>query len=585
MSYSLRPSTKTRTEAINEELVRREEIKRSKKVSISYSDLLSREEKLYAETAIDLAKLVSDVYGVDSTDSSGQESFIPVENSNSQFEPDDVFEEPSLVWDSSADIDSPEKQEEDSPLFTYFPPGEPETWSSAINKFFPPNCVSTPIFDINRRRNTFSFGDLGNPFTSRFESIAEEEVFESLEDYLVPDDLAVEIPSSNQVFSLKMPAMDEAVFSTRLKNIKKDIRIVESRIEEFTPDDITLNHKDTLADSLQRIRVIYQSTRDKIYDLISDLDEEADKERIENLNKLDQSIFVKFKNNNKAVNDKMVSLLSAVDVQKENDQKEKDKREADEKREKLQLRITKQFEKITSLKTKVSSLKATDSMNEVEIKQHLLDSSKWEKELENLIQSKDLIDIDDISIKADEDLVNEFADKFAEVVDTVAKRISELKLKDNDLKLHTFAPAKSKDTVTYPPKFSGKDNDDVYKFIKDFRTAITSDHVKKSEEINKLLSCLDGRAKDLIGKHHKDLETALENLQTSYGNPQLIWNRKIEKCENELSFRAWGKNDTIERLHAINQMQSFIREAQALAEEHKDLAGEVYGTGTISMIM
>ena len=109
MSYSLRPSTKTRTEAINEELVRREEIKRSKKVSISYSDLLSREEKLYAETAIDLAKLVSDVYGVDSTDSSGQESFIPVENSNSQFEPDDVFEEPSLVWDSSADIDSPEK--------------------------------------------------------------------------------------------------------------------------------------------------------------------------------------------------------------------------------------------------------------------------------------------------------------------------------------------------------------------------------------------------------------------------------------------------------------------------------------------
>ena len=304
MSYSLRPSTKTRTEAIKEEFVLREEIKHLKKASTLYSDLLSREEKLYAETAIDLARLVSDVYGVDSTDSSGQESFASEENSNTQFDPDDVFEEPSLDWDPSADIESPEKQEEDSPLFTYFPPGEPETWSSAINKFFPPNCVSTPIFDINRRRNTFSFGDLGNPFTSRFESIAEEEVFESLENYLVPDDLAVEIPNSNQVSTLKMPAMEEAVFSTRLKNIKKDIRIVESRIEEFTPDDITLNHKDTLADSLQKIREVCQSTRDKIYDLISDLDEEADKERIENLKKLDQSIFMKFKNNDKAVNDK-----------------------------------------------------------------------------------------------------------------------------------------------------------------------------------------------------------------------------------------------------------------------------------------
>ena len=199
MSYSLRPSTKTRTEAIKEESILREEIKRLKKASISYSDLLSREEKIYAEKAIDLAKLVSEVYGVDSTDSSGQESFTSVENSSIQFGPNDVFEEPDLAWDSSFDIDSPEKQEEDSHIFTYFPPGEPETWSSTINKFFPPNCVSTPIFDINRRRSIFSFGDLGNPFTSRFESIAEEEVFERLENYPVPVELVVEKSSPNQL--------------------------------------------------------------------------------------------------------------------------------------------------------------------------------------------------------------------------------------------------------------------------------------------------------------------------------------------------------------------------------------------------
>ena len=152
----------------------------------------------------------------------------------------------------------------------------------------------------------------------------------------------------------------------------------------------------------------------------------------------------------------MVKLLSAVDVQRENAQKEKEEREADEKKKKLQLRITKQSEKISNLKTKVSSLKATDSMNEIEIKQHLLDSSKWEKELENLIQSKDLIDIDDISIKADADLMNDFAEEFADVVKCVSDKISELKLKDEDLKLHTFAPAKSKDSITYPQNSLGK---------------------------------------------------------------------------------------------------------------------------------
>ena len=224
--------------------------------------------------------------------------------------------------------------------------------------------------------------------------------------------------------------MEETIFNTRLKGIKKDVRIVELRIQEFSPDYITLNHKDTLADSLQKIREVCQSTRDKIYDLIDDLDEEADKEWIKHLNNMDKSIFDKFIKNDKAVNDQMVKLLSAVDVKRENAQKEKEKREADEKKKKLQLRITKQSEKISNLKTKVSSLKATDSMNEIEIKQHLLDSSKWEKELENLIQSKDLIDIDDISIKADADLMNDFAEEFADVVKCVSDKISELKLKE-----------------------------------------------------------------------------------------------------------------------------------------------------------
>ena len=145
--------------------------------------------------------------------------------------------------------------------------------------------------------------------------------------------------------------MDETIFNTRLKGIKKEVRVVELRIQEFSPDYITLNHKDTLADSLKEIREVCRSTRDKIYDLIDDLDEEADKERIENLNKMDRSIFDKFIKNDKAVNDQMVKLLSEVDTQRENAQKEEKEREAKEKREKLQLRITKQFEKISDLKT------------------------------------------------------------------------------------------------------------------------------------------------------------------------------------------------------------------------------------------
>ena len=53
--------------------------------------------------------------------------------------------------------------------------------------------------------------------------------------------------------------------------------------------------------------------------------------------------------------------------------------------------------------------------------------------------------------------------------------------------------------------------------------------LKKSDEVKKLRNYLDGRAKDLVGDHHRDLESALEILKSSYGNPHLIWNRKMDK--------------------------------------------------------
>ena len=51
-----------------------------------------------------------------------------------------------------------------------------------------------------------------------------------------------------------------------------------------------------------------------------------------------------------------------------------------------------------------------------------------------------------------------------------------------------------------------------------------------------------------------------------------------------MNFRVWGKAETMERLKAVNQMQSFIREAQALANEHEELKGEIYCNDTLSII-
>ena len=179
-------------------------------------------------------------------------------------------------------------------------------------------------------------------------------------------------------------------------------------------------------------------------------------------------------------------------------------------------------------------------MDDMEIRKYLLESEKWEKQVEAFTKDYDAIDEENIAVKVEAETKTSFDEAYSAMVDCVTKKISELAVKDDELKLCTLAPNKVKDSVVYPPKFTGKETEDVYSFIKEFRQAIASDHVKKADEVKKLKLFLDGRAKDLVGDHHRDLETALEILKSSYGNPHLIWNRKVDKYDKDLQPKIWG---------------------------------------------
>ena len=96
-----RSSTRRQTEALNEKIRHKEEIESEKLISAKYSELIKREQDLYDTDALELAKYTSDVYDVDSSSSSSEEKSTyygsPTE---------------SLDWDPVADLESPEKEEE-----------------------------------------------------------------------------------------------------------------------------------------------------------------------------------------------------------------------------------------------------------------------------------------------------------------------------------------------------------------------------------------------------------------------------------------------------------------------------------------
>ena len=106
--------------------------------------------------------------------------------------------------------------------------------------------------------------------------------------------------------------MDEQVYKDRLKVIRTEVRKTTCRINEFTPEVVTLNHKDTLSTCLDEIKNVYRLTQDMIYELIEELNEETDAARIQSLERIESELTTMFKNNVKSVNEKMVELISAA---------------------------------------------------------------------------------------------------------------------------------------------------------------------------------------------------------------------------------------------------------------------------------
>ena len=223
-------------------------------------------------------------------------------------------------------------------------------------------------------------------------------------------------------------------------------------------------------------------------------------------------------------------------------------------------------------------------MSEQTIRKNLLESKVWEEKLDSLIAAKEMIDEDTVNVTFDSNIKTELYFEFNMLLKTVEEKVQKLSLLDAELGLHTLAPSKVKENVVYPNPFQGAPGEDVYNFVKEFEEAIAADQVRTKDEVKTLIKYLKGKAKETIGKHHKTLRDAFNDLKGSYGNPQWIWLTIRQDFENEVHFRTWGKPYTCERLKSMNQMLNFIRKAEALAEEHQSLHGEVYCSATISML-
>ena len=576
---NLRESTKK----VRENQIKRSEIeadiKKQKKKSKALQKQIREEESVLLEEALQLAE-----YTVEHFETSSEESGVAGEEVPGHTETfDDKSDSSYDEWDPLGVIKTPRKLGEiEGTELAEIPSA---SWSTKVNQFFPLDCESTPTLERREIITSVNSGPLSPALC--LEKIIEESIHsEAGEDEVLADSHPLNKETSDTFDKSEeiREAMDDDDYKTRLAEVQKSVVKTHLRIDEFSPDIITIEHRDTYNGVLAQVRKHLEATRDLLYELVTDLDPDHDAERITQLKKIDKKVTDSFKANEKSVMEVMGNLKAAADSAAKTAENMKEEKAAGEKKAKFEIRIQKHLKKTKSLRETIEAIGDCAEMSEQTIRKNLLESKEWEKKLDSLLTAKDTIDEETVNLTFDSNIKSELESEFNMLLDTVEEKVKELNLIDSKLGLHTLAPSKVKENVVYPEPFKGAPGEDVYKFVKEFKEAIAADHVRTNDEVKTLLKYLKEGAKKTVGEHHKTLEDALTDLKSSYGNPQWIWQTLKEDFEKKVHFRAWGKPFTYERLNTMNTMLDFMRRAEALADQHKNLHEVVYSPPTIAML-
>ena len=91
--------------------------------------------------------------------------------------------------------------------------------------------------------------------------------------------------------------------------------------------------------------------------------------------------------------------------------------------------------------------KDCEDMTDQEIRENLLNSKDWEKQIEALTANKEAIDLDSVGVVVNEDIKEEFETELLDAIDKVCNLIEKLKLVDKEKALHTLAPSKVKENI------------------------------------------------------------------------------------------------------------------------------------------
>ena len=340
---------------------------------------------------------------------------------------------------------------------------------------------------------------------SVFEEVSESNKSEKSEDSASESSKSDDPPHTTM-------AMDENNYKVKFANLKKELRQVEARIDSYTPEDATLADRDIYKEHLGETRNKYVSCYESLRDLIEELDEDVDQARVAQLKQILKDLTDKFKLNDKQVKEKFEETISEYETSKTLSVKEKididlmKLKEEKVTKEKIQVRMRNGWKKSKQLVKTIMNIKTAQEMTEAEIRENIIESTKWETKIEEISRVKEIIEDELVSVHVDPELKENYDNSFLEALDIGETKFRALNLEDKKFGIFTNAPSKVKGNIVYPDPFHGRPGDNVYKFTKLFKEALDADQVRTSDQLKTLLKYLKGEANVAVGEQVTELK-------------------------------------------------------------------------------
>ena len=238
------------------------------------------------------------------------------------------------------------------------------------------------------------------------------------------------------------------------------------------------------------------------------------------------------------------------------------------------------FSRAQSLVDSIFEIKKASDLSDQDVRQHLLDSKRWDSKIEDIVSSKVKVDKDIIGAEVDSEAVGKVHDIVEKVKAVVKEKTADLKKVDGHRCLYSLSKA-VKEVAVYPKTFTGSAEENVHKFKEKMIEAIRTNQIREKDKVEVLRKHLGGRALKMVGEHFEKLDDAFEALLNHYGLAKKTWDARVKKFLTECKHpQAWVAHGTEQRSNILNTACQFLREAEKLSSDHPDIQNTIISHAT-----